>query len=73
MTKEMKELRELNDNQLISKSEELRKNLLMCSPNLMDPRMKPQIRGKIRRSIARINTLLGERKRRGVVKQEKRL
>lgn len=73
MNKEMNELRKLTDNQLIKKSEELRKMLLMASPNLANPQVKPQHRGRIRRSIARVNTLLGERNRRGVVKQEKRL
>jgi len=73
MGKETNELRQKNDKQLIKESEELRKTLLMTSPGLIAPRAALSNRGKIRRRIARINTILGERGRRGVVKQEKRL
>lgn len=73
MSKEMKELRGLTDEKLIKKSKELRRNLLMTSQKMANPKFKQEHRGRIRQSIARINTILGERQRRGVVKQEKRL
>lgn len=73
MSRETKELRIMSDKQLIKESENLRMAFLMTSPNLINPKMRPEDRGKVRRRIARINTILGERGRRGVVKQEKRL
>ena len=73
MNNESQELRKMSDKQLIKESEELRISFIMTSPGLVSPKLQPNHRGKVRRRIARINTILGERDSRGVVKQEKRL
>lgn len=73
MSKEMKELSAMSDDKLISHKKELLINVLATSPGLVNPKFSPSTRGQIRRRIARINTLMGERKRRGVLKEEKRL
>jgi len=71
--KELEELRKLSDKKLLEKHREMRINLLMTSKNMLNPKFPPQKRGSIRRTIARINTIVGERKLRGRTKEEKRL
>lgn len=73
MSREMKELRKLSNEKLLEKHKEMRKALLMTSPKMVKSIYKPQQRGQIRRIIARINTILGERKIRGKTKEEIRL
>ncbi len=70
---ERKELRAMSSEQLIKHKKELLLSVLQASPGLVNPKINPNNRGQIRRRIARINTLLGERKLRGVAKEEKRL
>ncbi len=71
--KELTDLRKLSDEQLIKEKKSLKIMFLQTSKGLVDPKIQPDHRGKIRKRIARINTILGERQRRGVVKEEKRL
>lgn len=73
MSKETKELREMDDDKLIKEKKSLLINLLSASPNVTKPIIPHRKRGLIRRRIARINTIMGERGRRGVLKEEKRL
>jgi len=73
MTIEANELRKMSDDQLIKHKKELLISILSTSPGLPNPNLDPSNRGKIRRRIARINTIMGERGRGGVLKEEKRL
>lgn len=72
-SRETKELRKMSDDKLIKEKKELLISFLSTSPHLVSPKIKIQNRGKIRRRIARINTLMGERQRRGILKEEKRI
>jgi len=73
MSKEAKELREMSSEKLIKHKKDLLVSVLQTSPNLVSPKYNVSNRGKVRRRIARINTILGERNLRGVAKEEKRL
>lgn len=70
---ERKELALMLDDQLVREKKELLVSFLMTSPGLVSPKLTPSHRGSIRKRIARINTLLGERNRRGIAKEEIRL
>ncbi len=73
MSNEAQELRKMSDNDLIKEKENLKVMFLTTSPNLIGDKCNPQNRGKVRKRIARINTIMGERGRRGVLKEEKRI
>ncbi len=73
MGKEIKELTKMSDDELVKHKKELRISVLQASPNMVKQIIPDTNRGKIRRRIARINTILGERKLRGVAKEEIRL
>ena len=70
---EIKELTSMTDKQLIERKKELLISFLQTSPNLVAPKINSQNRGQVRKKIARINTILGQRNLRGVAKEEKRL
>ena len=73
INKELDLLRGLSDEQLIQKKKELTK-LFICTVNgALNPKFPPARRGELRRSIARINTIMGERGHRGLLKEERRL
>lgn len=69
LMKETNELRKLTDKELLEKRKEL-KVMLVSSYAKVSPKIKPGKRGKVRRGIARIDTILGERKRRGFTKEQ---
>lgn len=73
MNKEAKELREMSSEELIKEKKKLTIQFLMSSPNMVSPKIHIQNHGLTRRRIARINTILGERKLRGVAREEIRL
>ena len=70
---EIKELMAMSDKELIQHKKEMRLAVLQTSPGLVDPKLNPGNRGQVRKRIARINTILGQRRLRGVAKEEKKL
>ncbi len=70
---EIKELTAMSDEKLIKHKKEMLMSVLQTSPGLIHPKLNPVNRGQIRKRIARINTVLGQRKLRGVAKEEKRI
>ena len=73
MSKETNELRELTDEKLIKEKENLLISILQTSKGMLHPQLDPVNRGQVRRRIARVNTIMGERGHRGVLKEEKRI
>lgn len=69
MSKEIQELKGMSDNELLKRKKDM-EFLLMGSYAKVKPLIPPTNRGRVRRSIARINTLLGERGRRGFNKNQ---
>lgn len=56
----VKEIRKLSRNELIDMKKECEMMIMMSSPKLNNPKIKPEQRKGVRRTIAQINTLLNE-------------
>lgn len=63
------DLRKMSDKELLEQRDEMQK-LLMSSYAKIKPKIKATNRGNVRITLARIDTILGERGRRGFTKNK---